>query len=312
MKPSTNSYPISLCPPNYEIKLVTQKEEPIQSYYELIETHKNITILKTEQPNERFDKCFTVALTEPLGITGQAPEKLKISHTDDLFDYLDIINNYYEPIKKPEINCLVTYLNRKKSITHLALVTSIDTSKSVFHEQIKAKSKWGLFPHVIEHGLFDVPVSYGKNVRFYNLKPEYLENKKLFLVTLQNNIKNNPNIQEELENAKHALLKLAKGKSVFISEDDEIFNNFYTRLQKTTFLLKTCMGLDINSHTETNQHSALILATKRNDIEMMKLFLAMGADPHKKNIHNQTALMIAQASNFNNAVEILKEHGATY
>ena len=45
---------------------------------------------------------------------------------------------------------------------------------------------------------------------------------------------------------------------------------------------------------------------------MMKLFLAMGADPQKRNVHHKRALMIAQDSNFNDAVKILKEHGALY
>lgn len=312
MELSTNTYPITLCPPNYQIKLITQKQRPPQTYDELITTHENITILKTEQAHERFDKCFTVALTEHLGITGQAPEKLKISHTDDLIEYLDIINNYYEPIKRPEVNSLVTYINRKQKITHFAVVTSIDTSNHVRHEQVRAKSKWGMFPELIEHGLFDVPLSYGRHVRFYNIKPDYQNNKELLLTTVQTAISSCKEIQEELQSNKNILIALAQGENVFLADDDEIFNNSYTLLQKTTFLLKTCMGLDINSHTQTNQHTVLMLATKRNDIEMMKLFLAMGADPHKKNIHGKTPLIVAQALNFYDAVEILKQHGASY
>ena len=266
MQQSTDTYPILLpFHPDVRIRLVTQEQKPTQTYNELISTHKNITILKTEQPHERFDKCFTVAITEHLGITGQAPEKLKISHTDDLIECLNIINTYYQPTKKPELNSLVTYINRRREITHFAIITNIDRSQPQPFEQIKVKSKLGLFPHLIEGGLFDVPHFYGKHVRFYNLKPLYLNNKELFLTTLQNAIKNNLKIQDTLLYFKEIFIDLAKGKNVFLAKDDDIFNKKYTLLQKTTLLLKTSMGLDINTHTKTNKNTVLMLATKRND-----------------------------------------------
>lgn len=70
-----------------------------------------------------------------------------------------------------EANILVYRKDGK--ITHSGLVQEVNSN------YIIVKSKWGKLPAILEHELFQVPTSYGKDVRYYTVPDE--EKLKAFL-----------------------------------------------------------------------------------------------------------------------------------
>src|SRR5439155_555170 len=77
-------------------------------------------ILRTEQFAERFDVCFTFAITEQLGITGQAPKFLPVSSGISLITECDIVNKYYEQVLFPQVDDLVVYTDDSLLMKHFS------------------------------------------------------------------------------------------------------------------------------------------------------------------------------------------------
>jgi ankyrin repeat protein len=272
-----------------------------------ITPYRNMTILRTEKKGERFDVCFTFAITEHLGITGQAPEKLKISAATDLLTECNILNRYYQPTENASPNCLVVYTDQKGTIKHFGILTKPSASNDITQHMVK--SKWGTKNAIIEHELFNVPAAYGNHAFLYEFKDEFKHNTASVLELLQQSIKESKKIQQTLIANQILLLQLANGKNT-VSPNNSDFNKQYSIEDKAWFLLKTCMGLSINTRNNSMHQTVLTLATKRNDTKLMEMFLYMGANINQKDKDGNTALMIAAQNNYQEAMYTLLCYGA--
>jgi S-adenosylmethionine synthetase len=71
-----------------------------------------------------------------------------------------ILNKHLTRLDSPLLNSLIIYSNHEQHIKHAGLIKEIDP--------IIIESKWGEYP-VMQHTLWDVPLSYGSNIAFYSL-----------------------------------------------------------------------------------------------------------------------------------------------
>lgn len=259
----------------------------------LLDEGNNIKIIKTEKIGDRFDTCFTCAITEHLNITGEAPEKLKINCATDLITECKILEKYYKPIEQPIYDCLVVYTEDNKLITHFGIITKV-TPDNFFN--CKTKQKWGTIKNIIKTDLFNIPDSYGDNAYFYKLKNKYQKDKLLFLELLQSDISHSQTIKKSLLYAERLLLKLAAGNNIS-HKDDSQFNSCKEIFYKTLYLLKTCMGLNINAQTYLDKKTPLMLAVERNDTDLVDLFLEMKANINKQDSEGNTALILSTKNN---------------
>lgn len=62
--------------------------------------------------------------------------------------------------RNPEIDQLIIYLNHEKKIKHAGIIKNTNP--------IIIESKWGEYP-VMQHTIWDVPLSYGSDIAFYAL-----------------------------------------------------------------------------------------------------------------------------------------------
>src|SRR5581483_2684020 len=98
--------------------------------------YPNTKKLRKEKFHERFGGGFTTALTEELGITGQAPEKLPVSSFRDLLGECHFIEKYYAPIEKPHEGCLVVYTDKQDTVLQCAIITHVPQHSSLEHNDM--------------------------------------------------------------------------------------------------------------------------------------------------------------------------------
>ena len=271
----------------------------------------NTTILRKEKFHERFGGGFTAALTEELGITGQAPEKLPVSSFRDLLGECHFIEKYYTPIAKPHEGCLVVYTDKKDTVLQCAIITHVPQHSSLEHNDIlqcRAKSKSGLEEYIVEHDLFCIPTVYGNYAYFFELKPEFKADKNKMLSSLQADIAQSSLIKQQLLIIHNALFTLAKGQD--IKTGSTYFDSQPTAIKKINYLFKTAMGLNINSVDETGK-TPFIYAVQRGDIKMMTLFVLLKAHiNHQDNLGNTALHYAAQNNDTNTVYRLLEEHKA--
>lgn len=276
---------------------ITSNQEPVfttTSKYTDQEIFNRAKIIHIEKPYERFGSCFTYAITHHLGIIGQAPQLLKINAGSDLIRYLNIVDNYYQKVDKPCEDSLIVYQkNSHEKITHFGIAQQTCTPLS----ECIIKSKWGFAKYILEHKLFEAPKSYGTKVSFFILKPEYQNNRSLFLKNLQAQISKSLSIQRAITENEIILLQIANQENIA-----DMILLIYTAHR----LLKECIGLSINTFNLQTKETILLLATKRNNINLIHLFLSMGADKTTTDINGYTALMIAKQNNFVDAIQLLE------
>src|SRR5207302_882293 len=144
---------------------------------------------------------------------------------------------------------------------------------------------------------------------FYTLQEKYRNDKKLMLGDLQNDIKSSQHIKETVLYARSLLLQLANGKNV-THKDQFAFNIQPSIPKKIWYLIKTCMGLNIDT-VNTNKKTPLMLAAQRGDDAVVAQLLAMNADKDKKDKDNNTALHFAtRCAQGSQAAYTLLEYGA--
>src|SRR5690606_14673930 len=124
-------------------------------------------------------------------------------------------------------------------------------------------SKWGLDESIVAHKLFEIPTTYGTQVSFFTLKPEYQNNRSLFLTNLQTQISQSAHIKKAITITQVMFLNIANGKNI-THETNQHFNSQENICFKAFYLLKACMGLSINTFRATTKETVLMLATKRN------------------------------------------------
>ena len=272
------------------------------------EAFNKAKIVGVEKTGERFDACYTYAISHHLNIIGKAPELLKLSASVDLIRSIDSLGTYYQQTEQPHEDSLVVYKRLPgEEPTHFGIVKKVNTNSL---SECVILSKWGLAPEILEHKLFETPSTYGTIISFFILKPEFKNDETHFLKDLQQKISLSPYIKKSISILQKMLLHLANGKN-FNSPYCQIFNDQKTIHNKTLYLLKAAMGLSINTFRALTKETVLMLATKRNDLEMMQLFLSMNASTERRDINGNTALMIAERAGYYNAVKLLKEYGAT-
>src|SRR5690606_3191957 len=148
-----------------------------------------------EKQEERFDACYTYAVTHHLGIIGKAPQLLKISASVDLVRGLNVLGNYYQKIDLPYKDSLIVYKNQQnQEPTHFGIVKTIGKTLN----ECIIISKWGLDESIVAHKLFEIPTTYGTQVSFFTLKPEYQNNRSLFLTNLQTQISQSAHIKKAI------------------------------------------------------------------------------------------------------------------
>jgi len=258
--------------------------------------------VQSEKTSERFGICFTYAITHHLDIIGQAPELLKVSSGVDFIRCLNVLDNYYTRTDIPSQESLVVYQkNPTSEATHFGIVQTVGTTLN----ECIIKSKWGSNNGIFEHKVFDVPLLYGTHISFFVLRSEFQNNKPFFLSTLQTKITQSFFIKKEIKKHEKLLLMLAQGKNIR-HKTNSYFNSLRSIPLKARYLLKTCMGLSINTSDAITKETVLMLTIKRNDIVLAQLFLSMGADQTKKDNNGNTATIIAEQKNFLEASKLLK------
>jgi ankyrin repeat protein len=293
-------FPAVECPQEYFNR---QKEISITD--DNIKINNDMKIVRTEKYGERFDVCYTTALTNILGITGQAPEKLKISRGSDLIEHCNILEKYFEQKETPTTGCIVAYAFSNNHTNHFGVVTKI--SPDNIPTECIVESKFGLKAYIIEHKLFDIPTG-GNNAYFYALKDEYAKDKNLLLKRIQTDIAQSDAIKKTIHNDKIMLLKLANGTDV--KHPATIgFDNQDNLIDKAWYLLKASMGLPVNTFNMRNQ-TVLMLAAKRNDSKMVDAFISFGADLNKKDKDGNTALMLTSTHKCYQSMAVLLMYNA--
>lgn len=291
------------------LKRPINKNFSIEEYNEndFLNQYDNKSIIRTEKTGDRFDTCFTCAITEHLNITGQAPEKLKISCATDLITECNVLEKYYDQIGQPIHDCLVVYTEDNKVITHFGVVTTVTADNKFLN--CKVKQKWGIIENIIETELFNIPMSYGNDAYFYKLKNCYRKDKTLFLQSLQTDIAQSKKIKRSLFYTEKLLLMIANGSDVIDTWNEEL-NDCETLIDKASYLLKTCMGLNINTQTRQTRQTPLMLAVKKNNIDLVDLFIDMGANINQTDAYGNTALLLATKSKHNDIIFRLLCHNA--
>jgi len=273
----------------------SEKEYPEQysSQQHMID---DFTISYAEQPNDRLGACRTFAATELLGITRQASTLLKISYDSDIIKICNFMQYFY-PVEKPALNSLAIYTDETNYIHHMAIVTRESPDNSTL---CTVKGKLGCYPNIVEHNINNIIKKYGNRVFFYDLKKEFYD-KKYLLQLIQANIQTSRIIRLNLIEIQKLLIKLANGHNITASEL-HAFDKLSTIEKKVMYLLKNCMGLNVNTRTSKNKQTVTMLATKRNAQELVHLFIAMGADINKQDINGNTALHLAAQYNAKKAM----------
>ena len=116
-------------------------------------------ILLTTLPAEENNNisCFQYAFKQATGFKGTIGLAA--------IDCTPAINTYFDQTENPEAGDLVIYTanSASREAKHYAIAINSYT----------CKSKWGDAPQIWEHGLFDIPESYGNAAWFYTLKAKY-------------------------------------------------------------------------------------------------------------------------------------------
>ncbi|MBY0462405.1 MAG: ATP-binding protein [Alphaproteobacteria bacterium] len=71
-----------------------------------------------------------------------------------------LTKNILQPLDTPTANCLVLYLDEDGKSKHAGLLKQITP-------ELMVESKWGDFDCIFEHGLWEVPKSYGTKAKYY-------------------------------------------------------------------------------------------------------------------------------------------------
>ena len=265
----------------------------------------SISIIKTEQPNERLGKCLYIAMADILGIANQkAP--FKMLEPRDWLKNIDLIQ-YFNQTDTPHKGDLAVYYpdNQPNSEPlHFGVVAKNKNSN------ILIKSKWGLKPEVLEHPLYTAPLSYESSAKFFRLKPEYQKSngKKILLAKLQDAINSSAMVKEDMELLEKFLSELANGNNIIIAQQTDI-NQYKTIQDKIRYLLKSYPGLNINTFA-TSIYTPLMLAAMRGDYETTKLLIDFSADINKQNKDGNTALIMADKRSREDIIPLLLESGA--
>jgi|SRR5579863_3176864 hypothetical protein len=265
--------------------------------------HPSIEIIGREKHNARFGRCMHRAMIAILGITDN-PGILKMMQPHHWTTDITLMQ-YFDQTNNPKKADLVVYyrdLNNLEPL-HFGVVTGFNkTNNSPI-----ITSKWGTRTEIITHALFSVPLIYGKIAKFFTLKSIYqhMDGKIALIGKLQGAIKISKPIQKELAVLKKILLTLANGQNVTIHKILN-FDEHRPILDKVFFLLKDYPGLNINARNKSNHHTALMLATIRDDFAMVNLLINFGANLKKQDKKGNTALMIAENLKYNKIAQLLR------
>jgi hypothetical protein len=143
----------------------------------------NKTFYKLQKEEELGDnyRCFQHAIAHITGFRKSNNPRysfLKLHFNPGNNFYTSInVEKYFEQTRFPQKNDLVIYTASKKDLTikHFGIVVS----------KTRVESKWGGYPFIVRHRLFDVFDGYGTAAGFFTLKKEYKDDKKLLLQSIE-------------------------------------------------------------------------------------------------------------------------------
>lgn len=284
--------------PHQQGKLLPYKYTPWQKPQNY--NHQKPNIVGVESLNERFGRCYLHAIAEDLEIMGKACSLLKLSHSQDLIIECNIMQ-YYEQVEHPAAGNLAVYTDNNGIITHFARVK--DKNPNTDLQQCIVTFKGGIHPFIYKDDIFNN--EYGDTVSFYTKKPHY--NNQSIIHALQASIAQSADIKQRLKHAKYILLALTKGDNI-INEFYNINRHTYSSLYVNTWMiLKDAIGLCVDC-SYTNKTTPLMIATARNDLAMMQLFLEMGANVYAQNKDGNTPFTIAQIYQHPQAINLLLQY----
>jgi hypothetical protein len=260
------------------------------SVKQIIKEYSEIVPIKNFESHERHGRCGDWAFQQII-----KADSLQISTTDDWIDLFITKHRYFKQTKKPKPNDLALYVSNpiKFNIKHFAIVVG-GTS---------LMSKWGTNPYILEHQPFHVPKAYGNYVYFFTLTKKYKKNRKnILLANIKKDINRSPSIITRFLYHQRVLLMLADGKKKdLLAFEKQVISDYQicTHLQRylktknpffiVRYLLEIAPWISVNIQTE-QQETPLMLAAKRGDLEMVKLFVRYGANIYvnDKNGNNVT------------------------
>jgi|GEM_PF-4538466 len=263
----------------------------------------DVKILQKEKYADRFGLCMVAAITDHLGIFGKAPQFLPLAYGDDLITECKVLDKYYKQVGKPETDNLVVFTDDNHRIHHLAIITSVNK------DEMRAKSKRGTKHELIESRLFDGTTIFETNAFFYRLEEPFKSDRQLMLKNINDDLRASQRVKEDILYARTLYLQLANGKDVKHKIDDT-FNMQSTPKAKIWHLLKTCMGLKIDTVNQTGK-TPLMLAASRGDAGIVGMLLTMNANVNKQDTGGNTALHFAsKCHNGDDATFALLQYGA--
>lgn len=125
------------------------------------------TIVKS---NKVATAPFVLCLPYALGLPAIVKAKLGTTYTDVMLGKnLKIVGVPFaewlmggrlEPISQPKVGCIIFYFE-SAMWRHAGRLVGTDV----------VNSQWGVFP-AYEHGVWEVPLSYGEEIRYYNMPSE--------------------------------------------------------------------------------------------------------------------------------------------
>jgi hypothetical protein len=228
-----------------------------------------LTLIKKEQESDRFGNCFIFAATEILGITGQAANKLPISHPEFIITVCNFLQ-YFDQIPMPKPGCLAVYSDYTSDIKHFAVVTQVPNKNTCY-----VKGKWGSCPNIDEHELFCTPKIYGDLVSFHELLPQYRNNTETILSFIQKDLNESLENKKQMIKLEQLMIQFAHNNNIAskLTDNNTPEVSIYIR---SLYLFKNYLGLDVNT-CDDNGKTLLTLAKENNNIPLLNLLLAMGA-----------------------------------
>lgn len=264
-----------------------------------------ISTYHIEKPGERLGACMDYALRSIFKITKDSSGLLQMPTGTHFLNDLNVLCNYFDQIQNPENDSLVVYTSKKGDYfpsKHYGIVVKTNP--------LKIRSKSGINRQVMDHILEYILQSYGNYAFFFSLKKKYQEDVEFLHSDLEKAIKNAmPCIQKEIMLNECYLQQIAHGNYILYENLYDFCINTIPNIepyQKTMDILKRYVSVNINARTKNNE-TALMLASQRGDLNMVKILVQHYADATLKNNMGKTALTLAKENNHAEVTQFLTE-----
>jgi hypothetical protein len=283
-----------------QFKPLTQPDDPILTKTrssctgskEILTLFPKNVLLEKAGKGTRPGVCYNAAMKEVLGLSKIQFQTIEQSIVG-LQDWVTIIGmpyKFFDQQEFPHKGNLVTYTPKNSNfIKHFGVVT----------ENNRIKSKMGTSKYTVEHDYWELS-AWGKDLYSWKLRKIYDDQngKNQLFSEIMDIIQNSPRMELLLQDAQKTLFALAANKNGnTLFSRSSVYNDPY-------HLIKGIVGLKIDLPNHCGE-TALMIASKKGNLELVTLLLEHHANRCIKNKKGQTALDLAQQNKHYRVVNAL-------